>query len=69
MTVGGRETAAVREGLGYAPKPTEDIERFVVVGDDVLPGWAAKLEGSPPVVQMKHFETDRPDGAWRSVWA
>jgi hypothetical protein len=59
------DLGAIGEDLQFARKHTKDIGRYAVVGDGALLDWLAKLEGPLVGIEIKHFEPDRLDEAWR----
>jgi hypothetical protein len=59
------DLGAIGEDLQFARKHTKDIGRYAVVGGGALLDWVAKLEGPLVGIEIKHFEPDRLDEAWR----
>jgi hypothetical protein len=56
---------AIGEDLEFARKHTKHVERYAVVGGSALLHLVARLEGPLVGIEIKHFEPDRLDEAWR----
>jgi len=59
------DLGAISEDLQFVRKHTKDIGRYAMVGGGALLDWLAKLEGPLVGIEIKHFEPDRLDEAWR----
>jgi hypothetical protein len=59
------DLGAIGEDLEFARKHTKDVERYAVVGGSALLHLVARLEGPLVGIEIKHFEPDRLDEAWR----
>ena len=59
------DLGAIGEDLEFARKHTKDVERYAVVGGSALLDLVARLEGPQVGIEIKHFELDRLDEAWR----
>jgi hypothetical protein len=60
-----QDLGAIGEDLEFARKHMKDVERYAVVGDSALLDWGAKLEGPLVGIQIKHFQPDQVEEAWR----
>jgi hypothetical protein len=59
------DLGAIGEDLEFARKHTKDVDRYAVVGGSALLDLVARLEGPLVGIEIKHFEPDRLDEAWR----
>ena len=59
------DLGAIAEDLEFAREHMMDVDRYAVVGGSALLDWAARLEGPLVGIEIKHFEPDRLDEAWR----
>jgi hypothetical protein len=59
------DLGAIGEDLEFARKHTKDVERYAVVGGSALLDLVARLEGPLVGIEIKHFEPDRLEEAWR----
>ena len=58
------EFGALAEDLKLAPY-ANDIERYAIVSDSTLVGWAEKLGDTFISGKVKHFEASQYEEAWR----
>jgi hypothetical protein len=61
------DLGAIGEDLEFARKHTKDVDRYAVVGGSALLDLVARLEGPLVGIEIKHFEPDRLDEAWRCL--
>jgi hypothetical protein len=59
------DLGAIAEDLEFARKHMEDVDRYAVVGGSALLYLVARLEGPLVGIEIRHFEPDRLDEAWR----
>jgi len=59
------DLGAITEDLEFARKHMEDVDRYAVVGGSALLDLVARLEGPLVGIEIRHFEPDRLDEAWR----
>jgi hypothetical protein len=62
------DLGAIGEDLQFAHKHTKDVDRYAVVGGSALFDLVARLEGPLVGIEIKHFEPDRLDKAWRWLY-
>lgn len=59
------ELAALDDDLKFAREHLGDLERYAIVGDNVLLEWAARLEDPLLSVEIRHFDISEYEEAWR----
>jgi hypothetical protein len=59
------DLSAIGEDLEFARKHTKDIGCYYPPRRSALLDWVARLEGPLVGIEIKHFEPDRLEEAWR----